>query len=87
VLEIAKIQNSKPIEFNNLEEACNMIKYDYLGVSGVYSLIDIKNKDKFYIGSSVNLARRMEEYNKLTKNLRTPNSSSELEISKIPASN
>lgn len=40
----------------------------------------------FKIISSNNLAIRMEEYNKLTKGLRGPYSSAELEISKTPAS-
>jgi hypothetical protein len=38
-----------------------------------------------YIGSSNNLARRLEEYYKLTKGLRNPKSSSELEISNTSA--
>ena len=63
-----------------------MTKYKYLGVSGVYKLTNKNNLNRFYIGSSNNLARRIEEYNKLTQNLRTPHSSSELEISQTPAS-
>ena len=52
-----------------------MTKYKYLGVSGVYKLTNKNNLNRFYIGSANNLARRIEEYNKLTKNLRTPQSS------------
>jgi predicted GIY-YIG superfamily endonuclease len=58
-----------------------------LGVSGVYKLTNKNDSGRFYIGSSNNLARRMEEYNKLTKGLRNPYSSSELEISKTSALN
>ena len=56
-----------------------------MGVSGVYKLINKNDPNSFYIGSSNNLARRMGEYNKLTKGLRKPRSFSELEISKISA--
>lgn len=38
---------------------------------------------RFYIGSSNKLARRMDEYSKLTKGLRNPHSSSELENLKL----
>ena len=50
-------------------------------------MLTYKKKDpsRFYIGSSNNLARRMEEYNKLTKGLRNPHSSSELEMSNTSA--
>jgi hypothetical protein len=66
-------------------QGCEQIKFKYLGVSGVYKLINKNEPNSFYIGSSNNLARRMEEYNKLTKGLRKPYSSSELEISKFSA--
>jgi len=61
-----------------VEQGCEEIKFKYLGVSGVYKLINKNDPNLFYIGSSNNLARRMEEYNKLTKGLRKPHSSSEL---------
>ena len=81
------IINSKPIKFDSLKLACEIIKFQYLGVSGVYKLTNKKDISRFYIGSSINLSRRMEEYLKLTKGLRKPRSSSELEISKTSASN
>lgn len=84
---IEKIINNKPIIFDSLEQACDIIKYKYLGVSGVYKLTNKNDLSRFYIGSSNNLARRMEEYNKLTNNLRNPKSAGELEISKTSASN
>jgi hypothetical protein len=56
-----------------------------LGVSGVYMLTNKNDLGRFYIGSSSNLARRMEEYIKLTKGLRKPQSLGELEISKTKA--
>ena len=80
------IDNNESIKFDSLEQACEEIKFKYLGVSGVYKLTNKNNIDKFYIGSSNNLARRMEEYLKLTKGLRNPHSSGELEISITPAS-
>lgn len=45
----------------------------------------LRGEARFYIGSSNNLARRMEEYIKLTKGLRNPHSASELEICKSRA--
>lgn len=74
------------IKFDSLHEGCEQIKFKYLGVSGVYKLTNKNDRSRFYIGSSNNLARRMEEYNKLNKGLRNPRSSSELEISEAPAS-
>ena len=53
----------------------------------MYILTNLNELSRFYIGSSNNLARRMEEYIKLTKGLRKPHSSSELEISKTSALN
>ena len=80
------IDNNETIKFDSLEQACKDIKFKYIGVSGVYKLTNKNNIDRFYIGSSNNLARRMEEYLKLTKGLRNPHSSGELEISLTPAS-
>lgn len=83
---IDEIDNNKSIKFDSLEQACEQIKFDYLGVSGVYKLTNKNEPGRFYIGSSNNLARRMEEYNKLTKSLRSPRSSAEIEMSKTSAS-
>jgi len=80
------IDNSESIKFDSLEQACEEIKFKYLGVSGVYKLTNKNNLSRFYIGSSNNIARRMGEYLKLTKGLRNPQSSGELEISLTPAS-
>ncbi|WP_431998957.1 GIY-YIG nuclease family protein [Streptomyces fungicidicus] len=80
------IHNNEPIKFNSIEQGCKEIKFKYIGVSGVYKLTNKNNTDRFYIGSSNNLARRMEEYLNLTKGLRNPQSSGELEISLTPAS-
>ena len=85
--EFNNIYNNKSIIFDSLEQACEQIKFKYLGVSGVYKLTNNYDSNRFYIGSSTNLARRMDEYNKLTKGLRNPHSSSELEISKTSALN
>ena len=78
---------NKSIKIDSLHQACEQIKFKYLGVSGVYILRNKNDSGRFYIGSSNNLARRMEEYNKLTKGLSNPRSSSELEISKTSALN
>ena len=80
------IDNNKSIVFDSLEQACEEIKFKYLGISGVYKLTNKNSINRFYIGSSNNLARRMEEYLKLTKGLRNPHSSGELEISMTSAS-
>jgi len=83
--KVDNIDNYESIKFDSLEQGCEQIKFKFLGVSGVYKLISKNDPSRFYIGSSNNLARRMEEYNKLTKGLRNPHSASELEISKISA--
>jgi len=83
--ETDNIDINKYIKFDSLHEGCEQIKFKYLGVSGVYILTNKNDSSRFYIGSSNNLARRMEENNKLTKSLSTPRSSSELEISKTSA--
>ena len=79
---IDNIDNNKSIKFDSLEQGYEQIKYKFLGVSGVYKLTNKKKPSRFYVGSSSNLARRIEEYNKLTKGLRNPHSLGELEISK-----
>lgn len=80
------VENNKPIIFDSLEQGSEEIKYKFIGVSGVYRLTNKNDLTRFYIGSSNNLSRRMEEYNKLTKGLRTPHSLGELEISKTSSS-
>jgi len=75
-----------PFVFNSLEIGYENIKFSLLGVAGVYKLINAQDSERFYIGSSVNLARRIQEYIYLTKGIRLPQSSSEVEISKTPSS-
>lgn len=87
LLDIDNLDINESIKFDSLEQGCEQIKFKYLGVSGVYKLTNKNDPNSFYIGSSNNLARRMEEYNKLTKGLRKPHSSSEFEISKTSALN
>ena len=36
------------------EQGCELIKYNYLGVSGVYKLTNKNDLSRFYIGSSNN---------------------------------
>jgi len=76
-----------PIIFDSLEVGYNQIKLSFLGVGGVYMLINKKNPQRIYIGSSVNLARRFQEYIHLIKGIRQPNSISQEEIKKTVASN
>jgi hypothetical protein len=47
------------------------------GLSGVYMIIHNTIPSSFYIGSSVNLFRRIGEYYDLTNNARQPNTSFE----------
>lgn len=75
------------LSFESLETGYEEIKFSLLGVAGIYRLTNKKNPKRFYIGSTVNLARRIQEYLYLTKGIRTPKSSSELEISIISACN
>ena len=79
---IDEIDNNKSLclKFDTLEQGSEQIKFEFIGVSGVYKLTNKNDPGRFYIGSSNNLARRMEEYNKLTKGLRSPRSSAEIEI-------
>jgi hypothetical protein len=74
------------ITFDSLELGFETIKKSMLGVPGVYLLKNTENPERFYIGSTVNLARRLQEYMLLTSGARKPQSVSELEISKTPSS-
>ncbi len=73
---------SIPIIFDSLEIGYESIKFSLLGVAGVYLLVNKKNPKRFYIGSSVNLARRVQEYIHLIKGIRQPKSVSQEEIKK-----
>jgi hypothetical protein len=72
--------------FESLELGFEQIKNSLLGVAGVYKLINKEDSTRFYIGSSVNISRRISEYVNLTRGTRSPKSNSELEISRISAS-
>jgi hypothetical protein len=78
------IENSSSLAFNSLEEGYESIKFTLLGVAGLYMLINKKNPERFYIGSSENLARRVQEYIYLIKGIRSPNSISQEEIRQTP---
>jgi hypothetical protein len=78
------IENSSSLAFNSLEEGYESIKFTFLGVAGLYMLINKKNPERFYIGSSENLARRVQEYIYLIKGIRSPNSISQEEIRQTP---
>lgn len=79
--------NKKGIRFDSLESGYEQIKYTYIGVAGVYKLTNKQDSGRFYIGSSVNLARRLGEYMNLINGIRAPQSNTEVEISKTSASN
>lgn len=57
-----------------------------MGVSGVYKLTNKKDPSRFYIGSSMNLGRRMNEYQNLILGIRREQSASEREIAETRAS-
>lgn len=63
-----------------------MISYLLTGVAGVYMLINKRDPSRYYIGSSVNLGRRLSEYFLLTTGARKPSSLAEREIAGSPAS-
>ena len=56
-------------------------KLSFLGVSGVYLLQNKLDSSRIYIGSSIDLSRRIFEYFLLSSGLRNPTSTSEVEIS------
>lgn len=75
-----------PLGFIGLNENFKSFKHFFVGVAGtgVYILINRQDPKRYYVGSTVNLGRRMQEYINLTKGLRKPQSASELEISQTP---
>ncbi len=75
---IDEINNKKSIVFDFLESICKLIKFKYIRIAGFYKLTNKQDSSRFYIESSNNLARRIKEYNKLTKSLRAPCSSANI---------
>jgi hypothetical protein len=82
---INSFQN-EAITFDSLESGFEAIKISMFGVPGVYLLKNTENPERFYIGSTINLARRLSEYMLLTSGARKPQSISEVEISKTLSS-
>jgi hypothetical protein len=78
--------NKNVYYFESLGLGYEQIKFTLLGVAGIYKLINKEDPSRFYIGSTVNLSRRLNEYINLTKGIRSPKSKSELEISQTSAS-
>ena len=72
-------ENSCPITFFSLMENVSYILRMYKDVSGVYMLVSPCGRR--YIGSSVDLGRRMEEYYNILKGYRKPKTSAERELS------
>lgn len=73
-------QDSCPITFTSLTKKVSYIQRMYKDVSGVYMLVSPSGRR--YIGSSVDLGRRMEEYYNILKGYRKPKTSAERELSK-----
>lgn len=73
-------EDSCPITFTSLTEKVSYIQRMYKDVSGVYMLVSPCGRR--YIGSSVDLGRRMEEYYNIIKGSRKPKTSAERELSK-----
>lgn len=72
-------EDSCPITFTSLIKKVSYIKRMYKDVSGVYMLVSPSGR--LYIGSSVDLGRRMEEYYNILKGFRKPKTSAERELS------
>lgn len=81
LFELKDLETNNTIKFDSLEQGYTQIQKLYRGVSGVYMLTSRIDPSRFYIGSSVNLARRMLEYRNITMGRRLPVSASESEIS------
>ena len=73
-------EDSCPITFTSLTKKVSYIQRMYKDVSGVYMLVSPSGRR--YIGSSVDLGRRMEEYYNILKGSRKPKTSAERELSK-----
>lgn len=73
-----------PISYLSLSDGLADIVSTLTGVSGVYMLFNSEDPSRSYIGSTVNLGRRMTEYCDLTKGLRASGSGSEREIALTP---
>ena len=83
------IKNPNPLfpfelNFDNLIDGFNYFK-TLAGIAGVYMLINKNNTDRFYIGSSVDLSRRIKEYKDLVDGVSKPISSSQKEIAQTNA--
>ena len=76
-----------PFGYLSLEQGLSSITATLMGVPGVYMLVNTLNPTRYYIGSSVNLGRRLTEYRNLTTGTRTPVSRSEQEIAGNSANN
>jgi hypothetical protein len=74
-----------PHGYSSLQAGLSKITKELTGVPGVYLLINSLDPSRFYIGSTVNLGRRLTEYHNLTTGTRTPVSSSEAEIAQTSA--
>jgi len=64
--DIVNSFQNEAITFDSLESGFEAIKFSMLGVPGVYLLENTENPKRFYIGSTLNLARRLSEYMLLT---------------------
>ena len=85
IAETVNIFGNEVITYDSLELDLEVIKISMSGVPGVYLLRNTENPERFYIGSTINLSRRLQEYMLLTSGGRKPQSISEIEISKTPS--
>lgn len=80
-----RLPSITPFGYHSLKLGMPKINTLLTGRSGVYLLMNNRNPIRFYIGSSVNLARRFLEYYNLTLGLRTPKSQIEQEVAATTA--
>ncbi len=85
IADTVNIFENEVITFDSLELGLETIKITMSGVPGIYLLRNTEKPERFYIGSTINLARRLQEYVLLTNGGRKPKSVSEVEISKTPS--
>lgn len=71
---------SKPVTFPSLGKSLSHIRAMYKDTSGVYVLVTLKG---LYVGSSVDLARRMSSYYDLTTGARKPSSKADRIIASL----
>jgi hypothetical protein len=80
-----KLPFNTPFGFQSLSACLSDITASLTGVPGVYMLINNNDTSRYYIGSSVNLGRRLTEYRNIMTGTRLPISVSETELAATTA--